>query len=226
MANLLFEILFPKRCVGCKKVGAYLCGVCFRRLELVSATVCLRCDRPAINGLVHPGCKTRYMPEGYTAVFTFKSPVKELIYELKYRGVADIATLCSQFMAKAVPQHVLDKKPIVMAVPLHKKKLLQRGFNQSQLLAKEISRELQLRLNSTSLHRTRMTQTQAKLHRDLRKSNTKDAFVCANRLDGQSILLVDDTITTGATLVACTHALKKMGATFVWAITLSQAPCT
>lgn len=164
------------------------------------------------------------MPEGYTAVFTFKSPIKELIYELKYRGVSDIAALCSQFMATTLPQHILDKKPIIMAVPLHKKKFRQRGFNQSQLLAKEISRGLQLRLDSTSLQRVRMTQTQAKLHRELRKTNIKNAFTCTNRLNGRTVLIVDDTITTGATVVACAQALKKAGASFVWAITLSQAP--
>lgn len=224
MSNIFLDLLFPKRCVGCKSVGSYLCTKCAKKLAPVYTLVCLACDRPAIGGITHPGCRTRYAPDGYSTAYTFATPVKELIHELKYKGVSDIANLCATMLAVIVPNNVIERKPVVIPVPLHKVKWRQRGFNQSELLAKRLAKTIQLPLNTTVLQRITQTKSQAKLSRHERKENVKNAFACASRLSGKSVLLIDDTVTTGSTIIACANALKRAGATYVWALTLSQAP--
>lgn len=216
----LLDFLFPKRCVSCRKVGSYLCKTCHDALKPVTIQLCLVCDRPAIDGVTHPGCKTRYSPDGITAVYQFRSPMRELIHELKYRGVFDVVKLCAWLM---VPFIEVESSAIVMPVPLHQKKLRERGFNQSALLGKALAKQLNLAYSDKYLKRVKATKTQAKLNRIDRKTNVKDAFACLGKLDGKSILLIDDTVTTGSTLVACANALKRAGATRVWAITLAQA---
>lgn len=216
----VFDLLFPKRCVGCRKLGSYLCKTCHNALRPVTIQLCLICDRPAIGGATHSLCKTSLTPDGITAVYQFRSPVRELIHELKYKGVFDVVKLCAWLM---VPYVEVEPGAIVMPVPLYQKKLRERGFNQSALLGKALAKQLHLGYADTYLKRVKATKTQAKLNRIDRKANVKDAFACIGKLDGKSILLIDDTVTTGSTLVACSNALKRAGAKEVWAVTLAQA---
>lgn len=221
---MLLDILFPKRCISCHKIGTYLCSACQKRIKPNETLFCLVCGRVSVNGTTHPGCRTRYAIDGYSAAKTFCSPVKELIHELKYHGVYDSAKLCAAVLSAAVPEAVLTKKPLIVAIPLHPTRERERGFNQSFLLAKLLSEKFELRLAQNILKRTKYTKSQTKLNRSERQKNVRDAFACTRKLSGQMILLVDDTVTTGATISACANALKRAGASFVWAVALSQAP--
>ncbi len=179
-----------------------------------------------MNGFVHPGCRTKYTPDGVSSALLFRSPTKELIHELKYRGITDIVSLCVTLLSPSIPQSVTASKPIIVPVPLYKTRLRERGFNQSALLAKGIAKTLGLQCFPEVLERIRPTTSQTKLTREERRENVAHAFICRYELAGRPVILIDDTVTTGSTLVSCTKALRRAGAGFVWAATLAQAPLT
>lgn len=222
MFQHILDVVFPKRCVGCRSIGSYLCGNCFDTLIPNDSPLCLACDKPAIGGVVHPGCKTRYTPEGVTAIFQFEPTIKALIHEMKYRGVTDIVPLASQFLIAGLPEN-LPERIVVVPVPLYKTKKRERGFNQSELLAEEVARALRMPLGRRVLERTINTPSQTKLDREERKENMRNAFVCGRQLKGVNILLIDDTVTTGATMTSCANILKRSGARSVWCLALAQA---
>jgi ComF family protein len=113
---------------------------------------------------------------------------------------------------------------VIVPVPLHRRRQLTRGFNQSEALAQVLSHHLGLPMNKTSLQRIRPTQTQIDLTVTERQRNVKGAFACLDQeLAGRTVLLVDDVCTTGATLDACAAALRQAHSGPVWALTLSRA---
>jgi len=112
---------------------------------------------------------------------------------------------------------------VIIPVPLHPTRLNERGFNQSELLAKGLSRQLKLPFDTTSLQRTRATVAQVELNPQQRRENVQGAFNCTNKtLIGQHILLIDDVCTTSSTLEACALALKQAQAATVWGLTLAR----
>lgn len=222
MLNIL-DLLFPKRCVACKKIGSYLCGDCFAKLKPVETPLCVMCDRPAIGGGTHPICKTRYSPDGISAAYQFTKQIKALVHTLKYRGVYDLTTLCSALVAPCLVDGLVKRQPVIVPVPLHASRLLERGFNQTELLARQLALQNNLPVRTDLVKRTINTPTQTKLNRSSRQENLKNAFAVVGDVRGMSILLVDDMVTTGATVRACTNALKRAGAKWVWVLALAQA---
>lgn len=223
MWAVLTEFFFPKRCVGCHKMGAYLCLDCRNLIRPVDVQLCAMCDRPAVDGMTHPICKTRYSVDGLTTAYKFRPIIKDLVHELKYRGVSDVISLCARLLARKTPQAILERKPVITAVPLHKHRYNERGFNQSALMAHAVAKELRLPLNTQLLLRVRDTKTQTKLHREERQENMKGAFQVIGDVRGKSIVLIDDTVTTGATVRECANMLKRSGAQWVWVLALAQA---
>lgn len=223
MLQIVYSLLFPKRCVACKKLGSYICVACTGKLK-PATPLCVMCDRPAIYGITHPQCKTKFSIDGNSVCYSFAPPMKQVIHELKYRGVTDMVNICAEMVACAIPEQVLAKKPIIIAVPLHESRKRERGFNQSELLAQSLARSLHLEYSGYIISRNRKTPTQTKLNKVARKKNVAEAFSTNQNLTNKSFILVDDTITTGATVVSCANTLKRAGANFVWATTLAQAP--
>jgi len=119
------------------------------------------------------------------------------------------------------PKELLEQCTKITPVPLHKDKLHLRGYNQSFLLAKELSVLLHLPCDAQLLERTRQTDAQAKMTREERLKNVKNAFVATKDVNGEIILLIDDVLTTGATVDACAKALKKNGAEKVFVLTVA-----
>jgi ComF family protein len=127
------------------------------------------------------------------------------------------------FLADCYHTHHL-KTDLIVPVPLHPNRQKERGYNQSLLLAEQLSTTLGQPLDTKSLIRQRMTQSQMTLKRAERKTNVANAFICqSDRLSGKTILLIDDVCTTGATLNACAEALKNSGVTAVFGLTLARA---
>jgi ComF family protein len=113
---------------------------------------------------------------------------------------------------------------MIVPVPLHRERLRKRGFNQAALLAHELSKQINLAMDDTTLVRHRATAAQVGLDVQQRRINVRDAFRCTtNRLAGRHVLLTDDVCTTGSTLEACTAALHEGGADSVQALTLARA---
>ena len=115
---------------------------------------------------------------------------------------------------------------VFIPIPLHKTKKRKRGFNQSELIAKELSKSLNIPLKTDILVKTKKTQTQTNLTKEQRAENVKNAFIIKNpqSIEGKTVFLVDDVFTTGSTMKECAKTLKKAGATYVWGIAVAREP--
>jgi ComF family protein len=144
---------------------------------------------------------------------------RELVLALKYRRGKHLVEPLADLIAPIAP-HDID---VLVPVPLHTRRLRERGFNQSELLALALGRRSGRPVASNALVRLRETPSQAGLSPDERARNVRGAFAAPERLPGRSVLLVDDVCTTGATLYACARALERGGAATVQAIVATRA---
>lgn len=223
----LLDLLFPPRCVNCQAADSWLCQNCLSQIVFISPPICQRCGTPVAPG--DPNCKQchhnplQYIDGIRSASYFEDSPIRPAIHLLKYRNHKAVASILATILAEAYRRFQLTVD-VIMPVPLHPSRLRERGYNQSELLAKSLSYLLGLTLNSRALQRTRYTQSQMTLGFNERHQNVAEAFTCESFAGtGQTILLVDDVCTTGSTLDACADALKKMGVAAVWGLTLAKA---
>lgn len=228
----ILDIFFPKFCVSCGKFGTYFCPKCAKEIQQ-GELVCPNCEKPSIGGTVHPLCQKKYGLDGLWSLGIYQGGIQKAVKKLKYRFVSDIAEtladLMVEYWAKFSPQFLEEIKKdqgrgwVVVPVPLHLKRQKMRGFNQSALLGKLISKKLGLEYQEV-LIRTRYTKPQANLKGWDRKNNIKGA--CSLSFNHQpstmNYLLIDDVWTTGSTLKECAKVLKQAGANKVWAITLAR----
>lgn len=240
--NFLLDLLFPKKCVGCRKLDTYFCKDCVSNI-LQTDLVCPQCERLAMGGQTHPICKRKYGLDGLwslgiynsgaVASSAYQDPLRKAIKQLKYSRVSTLAEtlvdITIEYWAKFQP-FVFDqiKKDqgigwAVIPVPLHQWRENYRGFNQASLIGQILSKKLGLDYSNT-LKRIRYTKPQVKLKGYDRYQNIKNAFEFANSKQRivNSVLLIDDVWTTGSTLRECCYVLKKNGAKKVWAITLAR----
>jgi len=155
----------------------------------------------------------------------FDAIAKKAIYELKYNKetyvARDLAQLALQTIEEEYKNVIFD---YVTCIPLHKRRIRQRTFNQSRVLAQYIAKVLKVNMAPDLLIRTKYTNTQTLLNFQERKKNISGAFKATNisKLENKTILLVDDVMTTGATVNECSKALKKAGALNVYVITVAR----
>jgi ComF family protein len=172
---------------------------------------------------VCPACyRRRPRFDKVAAPYLHEGLARDLVHALKYRGHRHVAPILAAAMADAAPADV----DVVVAVPLHSNRRAERGFNQSELLARAAAGRLALPLRLDALRRERPTRPQVELAHDERAANVLGAFVAPVRLDGTRVLLVDDVCTTGATLDACAAALKRAGASRVACLVATRASTT
>jgi len=161
--------------------------------------------------------------DGVRSVAFFEGPMREAIHRLKYFNSQDLAVPLGEMMVSYWWQ-VRSPADVIIPVPLHAKRLRERGYNQAALLARELGKGVGLPVLEDALVRVRETSPQVDLNAEERKENVRGAFHCpADQLAGKSVLLVDDVYTTGATLEACNLALRQRGVRAVWALTLARA---
>lgn len=218
------DLLFPQWCVGCGKEGYFLCSSCHRSLSRIVPPLCPRCGRPQSSDTLCPGC-TGWQSEidGIRSPFRFDGTIRQAIHQLKYQSVralaAPLAKLLNDYLVTyPVPGEVL------VPVPLHPKRLRERGYNQSRLLARELGKLINLAVVGDCLIRQLQAPPQARTSTvDERWSNVAGAFIChGNGLRDRQVLLIDDVSTSGATLDACATALKVGGASSVWGLVLAR----
>jgi ComF family protein len=207
------QLLPAQPCVLCGRMShdGLWCAACDRTLPRLAEAHCPACALPTPTGelcghcLAHPLQFSRT-----TAAYTYAFPLDRLIQAMKYR---EQLALTDAFAAKLVQRIDRNRLPDrVIAMPLHPSKLRERGFNQSLLLAASISRALDLELLPHACRRIRDTPPQSALPWKERKKNVRDAFCCDMDLSGMHVALVDDVLTTGASLNALAVAAKKRGA--------------
>ena len=230
----LLALLFPDDCRLCgvplKEFSRIpVCGSCLNEPEAFAPEhFCTCCRTPFLNSapLDDAGvCRLcRMGVSRFDAVYSYGSydgALKGLIHLFKYEGVRPLAKPLGAWLAQALPRE--QKFDALAPMPLHWMRQFRRGFNQSALLAKELSKRTGLPVKSV-VKRVKGTEQQAFLTRAQRRLNVSGAFKApdANAVRGMRILLIDDVFTTGATLNACAGALKRAGAAHVSALTLAR----
>jgi len=206
-----------QHCLLCDGPGGSdpVCGACAAELPALPPH-CPRCAQPSPAGRVCGAC-IAHPPafDATIALWAYRFPADRLVHALKYHGRLQLAAWFAKRLAPRTPAHDLW-----LPVPLHRSRLATRGFNQ----AMEIARALvpRHRLAPTALHRLRPTPTQSELPPGERARNVRNAFSCAQRLDGLAIAVVDDVMTTGATLDEIARTLKRAGAASVTGVIVAR----
>jgi ComF family protein len=191
-----------------------LCGDCRKVLPQLPQERCPTCASPAPGSqtcgrcLAHPPALDRV-----EAALAYAFPVDGLVQSLKYRHHLAAATALGELLAEAVAGSPMPE--VLVPVPLGKQRLRERGFNQSLEIARVAARRLELAVDASALRRVRDTPAQVSLAFDARAKNVRGAFVCDAALAGARVALVDDVLTTGASLDECAKALRKAGASEV-----------
>jgi len=203
------DLLFPPRCVACGASGAWLCAACIARVELLAPN-----PAPVAHQLTLPPLA------GVRAAARYREPLRRAIHRYKYEGLYALAPTLGQML---VNNWMTAPWPVdaIVPVPLHRARLKERGYNQSALLARELGRATGIPVVEGVLLRSVRTRPQVELAARERAANVRGAFSCAGTLY-EAVLLVDDVLTTGATLCACAQALRDGGAREVYALTLAQ----
>jgi ComF family protein len=224
LEKLVLDFILPQSCLGCGRQGELICSPCQSRLSQIKPPICARCGLPRPDGRACPDCSTtEFALDGLRSPFLFKKLMREAVHQFKYQNLRSLARPLAAMLAEYLTHHPLPAE-LLVPVPLHPRRLRQRGYNQSHLLAQELGRALGLRVASDSLVRTLDTPPQARTQSlSERRRNMAAAFTCRqDGVRGKSLLLIDDVATSGATLNACAAALKRAGAAQVWGLTLAR----
>ena len=224
LKRMALDLLFPQRCVGCGKEGGLLCHSCRWTVPYIAPPLCPRCGKPQPGGTLCPSCVDwQAKIDGIRSPFQFDGVIRQAIHQLKYRNLRAIATPLAEMLNDYLATNPVPGE-VLVPVPLHRKRLRERGYNQSSLLAKELAKLTRLPVIDDYLIRKRFAPPQTRSTTvDERRSNVVNAFTCRNhRLKDKQVLLIDDVSTSGATLDACAAALKAAGAASVWGLALAR----
>ncbi len=212
--QIILNFLFPVYCIGCRQRGGALCYPCMKEIP-----------------------EARTLPDTHTyAVFAYQNKViKKALWELKYKRRTIIAKQCARVLYDRMLEELSDMRtfydftdPVLVPIPLSAKRLRERGFNQSELIAREIHQRdggRVLAMDADILHKTKDTQSQMSIKNKARRAeNIKGCFAVADqsRVKGKNIILIDDITTTGATLKEARRVLLEAGARKVIAFTVAH----
>lgn len=227
MIENILDLFFPKRCLGCGKAGAFVCEVCEDKLPFLEDQSCAVCGHLSVGGFTHERCRGSSTPERFMSLFKYQGVARALVGSFKYEKVTSLLPTLHLYINEFLKESAvrLGEETLVTFVPIHPLKLLERGFNQSEIIAGELGRREGL-LMLPVLEKIQETPSQTKLSKKERKENVAGSFGLARKyakeIMGRDILLVDDVFTTGATLLECSKVLKKAGARFVYLLTLAK----
>lgn len=213
----LFDLIFPKYCVSCRKLGSYLCDNCFSFLSFDTKTACVICKSHCPEGYIaHSGCLRRCPLSRCFSALSYNKTARKLIYNFKNKPyVTDLKKVLTDLFFEGIIQKEGfikelenppgDEKYILVPVPLDISKLRRRGYNQAEILAKELGKKLNLNV-CPLLQRTKNSF-------EINKQMLKKTSV-------SNIIVVDDLTRTGSTLLECANVLKKEGAKRLIGLTL------
>jgi len=228
ISSLIKRLLPAQPCVLCGSMShnGLWCSACDAALPYLDAPHCPVCALPVPTGEVCGHC-LKYPPlfTRTTAVFSYSFPLDKLIQALKYGEQLALANAFAEKLALRIDKN--DLPNCIIPMPLHPAKLRERGFNQSLLLATRVAQKLDIELLASVCQRVRDTPPQSALPWKERKKNVRNAFRCDMDLTGKRVALVDDVLTTGASLHALAEAVQQRGAveisTWVVARTLPRS---
>lgn len=230
------DILFPPLCHVCRahvpgNEEIHICPACREKIAPIASPLCPVCGVPFAteNGIDHPcgPCLAHRPPFARARSATvFHGTVQELVHRFKYGGKMHLARPLGLLTARALAGFAREAVPdCIVPVPLHNRRLRERGFNQSQLLGRMLAKRWSIPLSVNNLRRIRWTEPQVGLSSSERERNVRGAFAIADpsRIREKRVLLVDDVYTTGSTVAECARTLARAGAAEVFVITVARA---
>ncbi|MCY3543027.1 MAG: ComF family protein [Chloroflexi bacterium] len=214
----MLNLALPERCVVCGREGRYICHACEIELPAMGRPYCVVCAAPEVPQLCDSCYRRAPAFDSVRAPFEFRGPARQIVHDLKYRGVRIAAPYVARLLADYLRRNPYPADAYC-PVPLHPRRERNRGFNQSALIARELSALTGVAVDADALRRSRHTPPQVSMDTaGARQRNIADAFECAISANGKRYILIDDVVTTGSTMSACAAALKDAGATHVWGI--------
>ena len=223
------DVIFPRRCIVCDRVLKMsengICGECANLVHKIVPPYCMTCGKQIRNEdeILCPDCRDtyHYYDEG-RAMYLYDDAMKRSIYRFKYGGRCEYAKFYGEQLSFKFKEYLDHIAPdVLIPIPIHKKRLKKRGYNQAELIAAELSNRLKIPLCSNLLIRTDETLRQKDLNASERQNNLKKAFkTTRNDVKLSTAVLIDDIYTTGATIDAAAAALKGIGVGKVYFICL------
>ncbi|NMA67733.1 MAG: ComF family protein [Clostridiaceae bacterium] len=217
LAERLIRLVYPVKCICCDEIlkedaVLSLCDNCYKTL-------------PYYGKGIYKAPKIPYI-EGIFTAFYYENGIDRTIQAMKFNNQPSLSeTLAYLLIEKYIKEPVLPHVDLIVPVPMHRKKKRQRGFNQAELLAKKVSKFLNIPLDTNSLVKIKNTKPQSSLSRNHRLYNLDNVFEVKNitNIKGKNILLIDDVITTGTTINTCGKILCDSGASKIYALVIANA---
>lgn len=231
--EFFWDLLFPIECLHCGREEAWLCAECFQKIKSREKQNCPGCGGGR-SGRICEQCRGRYNLDGLLIAGDYDDVIlQKLIKALKYKYVKPLASILAEFLLLFWRAEAMEElgavqgsfgKVIFLPVPLHRRRLRFRGFNQAEMILNHFAEKSGLTVCLDILRRKFYTKPQAQLGEEQRLENIKNAFQCARpeAVRGKMVIVFDDVATTGATLDACAKALKEAGAKEVWGLALAK----
>lgn len=227
--QFLLDILFPINCLGCHKEGEWLCKKCIQSIPLYQKRICPWCEQKQPRLQLCQKCQTESGLDFLKVITNYQNPLfQEFLHDLKYnlawQMIDDLNPLIKNFTHQNKGLTKFSQS-VFVPIPLYQKRYRERGFNQSELIAKSLSQHMpRISVNPKILKRIKNTGSQMKLSRKERLVNMKDAFSCLDKISviNQKVILVDDVLTTGSTIKEAALTLRKAGCRSVGALVLAK----
>lgn len=221
--DFILDFLFPKKCLGCGNIGKYFCEDCLTKIKRAENQVCPGCYEVSFNGKTHEKCRKKTELTGLYFGFLYEGMIKRAVRKIKYQQVFSIKMELMDLFMRNFPREKFQEF-VFIPIALHKRRLRERGFNQAEIIAKEICKRANYTFCGNVLKRVKNTKTQTELTRRERQKNIAGAFQIENaeEIRGKKIAVIDDVFTSGATLNECAKELKKSGAKEVWGVVVAH----
>lgn len=217
MIGKIVSIISSPTCIVCGNQATLFCKSCWQAQTEVRRPACFLCNMLTIDGKTCKSCKNKTKVAGATIPYRLQNFVLSSIYQLKYNFNSDMAQTLAQNIVEFLPENNFTN---IMYVPSVGKSQRKRGYNQSKLIAKHVSKYIQVPV-SQKLHRTKHTDLIGQ-NRLQRFESVKDNFILTKPCKNDFILLIDDVVTTGATVSECSKVLKAGGAKKIWVLAVAK----
>lgn len=225
ICSTIRRIALPQHCLLCAgpAVDQAICTACRTDLPWHGTPACPVCALSTPGGSVCGAC-LKHAPAFDTtlAALDYRFPLDVVLQRYKYGGGLEIALAVGELLSSAAARAA--KPELILPMPLHDERLRERGFNQALEIARVVARRLHIPLDRRSCRRVRATRQQAGLSLEERRRNMRGAFACDTRLDGRHVVLLDDVMTSGASLNALAVAVRKAGAARIDCWVVARTP--
>lgn len=231
--KLLLDLIFPIKCLGCGKDDEWICSRCIKKIPIYQKPICLWCEMLSREVTLCPNCKKLSYLDYLFTITSYQTPLlQEILHNIKYkfawRIMEDLKPLISRFLNQINIKNgllVKNSNLQLIPVPLYRKRFLERGFNQSELLAQILNQIIpNAELVPNVLVRKKNTASQMTLNKKERIRNIQGAFKCNNQelIKNKRVLIIDDVLTTGSTIKEAALVLRKAGCLEVGALVLAK----